>query len=156
VAPPLPDVDEEGAVLASSRVFLVLFFKEIYPLTYYTFWLLALAVSLVTGVLILIVAFVLLGPLLWAFEKILGGDEQRRGHNIASLKALGRAITKDPLKVFLHRSLAQEVQVCQDLPPPPALSTLAALLSPVRPSLRFTSCFSSCARACVCESACVG
>jgi len=111
VATPLPDVEEKAAVDASIRVFIILFVKEIYPATYYAFWILTLAVFLVLGLVILAVGFLLLGPLVWAFEKILGGDTQKRTHNLSSMKALGRAMMKDPLRVFLHKSLAQQVQV---------------------------------------------
>jgi len=111
VAPPLPDVDEAQAAEASLKVFTILFLKEIYPVTYYAFWVLALALCVVLAVGLLVLGFVLLGPLLWACEKILGGDSQRRSHNLASMKALGRAMMRDPLRVFLHKSLAQQVQV---------------------------------------------
>ena len=89
VAPPLPDLDEGVATSASIRVFIVLFLKEIYPVTYYAFWLLTLAVFLALSLLLFACGFLFLGPLVWTFEKILGGDAQRRGHNLSSLKELG-------------------------------------------------------------------
>ena len=45
-------------------------------MTYYAFWVLALALCVVLAVGLLVLGFVLLGPLLWACEKILGGDSQ--------------------------------------------------------------------------------
>ena len=111
VAPPVPGLDENAAMAASMRVFAILFVKEIYPVTYYAFWLLTLCLSLLLGLVIVVLAVVLLGPLVWAFETLLGGDQQRRVHNLASVKALGRAILRDPLRVFLHKSLAQQVHV---------------------------------------------
>jgi hypothetical protein len=47
VASPLAEVGEEQAVDASIRVYAILFVKEIYPVTYYAFWLLTLALCAV-------------------------------------------------------------------------------------------------------------
>jgi hypothetical protein len=76
MAPSLEHVSEHDALQGSIKVYAILFVKEIYPVTYYAFWLLALCVCVVLGVVLLIVGFVLLGPVLWAFEKMLGGDIQ--------------------------------------------------------------------------------
>ena len=96
---PKSGVDEDGARAASMRVFAVLFVKEIYPVTYYLFWLLSFLLLVVLGLSVLLLALILVAPALWLFEKMFGGDEQKRASNIASIKALYRAVLKDPYKV---------------------------------------------------------
>eukprot|EP00960_Hanusia_phi_P010763 315888-Hanusia_phi.AAC.1 len=110
-SPPMPGISEDEAQNASLRICAILVLKEIYPLTYYAFWLLAFLVLIVLSLTLVVLSFLLVWPLCWIFERYLGGDSQRRAHNLLVLKALGRQLQKDPLKVFLHRSFAQQIQI---------------------------------------------
>jgi hypothetical protein len=103
----------DAAIAGTARMQLValLVLKEVYPLTYYLFWLCALLVLVVAGVLLALLSTLVLAPGLYVLDLLLGGDAQTRANNHVALKLLARALRRDPLRAFLSRTLAQQVQI---------------------------------------------